>query len=70
MNHMNIHVKTCRGFVDLFLASIVTIGVLTTGPRLQDACNDTFLQPNYYTYSNSDQGVLDVTRPQVTLGFG
>jgi hypothetical protein len=33
---------------------IVTIGVLTTGPRLQNACNDTFLQPNYYTYSNSD----------------
>jgi hypothetical protein len=32
----------------------VTIGVLTTGPRLQNACNDTFLQPNYYTYSNSD----------------
>jgi hypothetical protein len=40
----------------------VTIGVLTTGPRLQNACNDTFLQPNYYTYSNSDHGcVLDVT---------
>jgi hypothetical protein len=38
------------------------IGVLTTGPRLQNACNDTFLQPNYYTYSNSDHGcVLDVT---------
>jgi hypothetical protein len=34
----------------------VTIGVLTTGPRLQNACNDTFLQPNYYTYSNSDHG--------------
>jgi hypothetical protein len=36
--------------------SLVTIGVLTTGPRLQNACNDTFLQPNYYTYSNSDHG--------------
>jgi hypothetical protein len=35
----------------------VTIGVLTTEPRLQNACNETFLQPNYYTYSNSDLGV-------------
>jgi hypothetical protein len=43
----------------------VTIGVLTTGPRLQNACNDAFLQPNYYTYSNSDHGcVLDVTKPR------
>jgi hypothetical protein len=43
----------------------VTIGVLTTGPRLQNACNDTFLQPNYYTYSNSDLEVndFDLTRP-------
>jgi hypothetical protein len=46
--------------------ALVTIGVLTTGPRLQNACNDTFLQPNYYTYSNSDLGcVLDVTRSKV-----
>jgi hypothetical protein len=42
--------------LDLTLAPCVTIGVLTTGPRLQNACNDTFLQPNYYTYSNSDHG--------------
>jgi hypothetical protein len=49
------HRIVCRG------RHTVTIGVLTTGPRLQNACNDTFLQPNYYTYSNSDLGVLDVT---------
>jgi hypothetical protein len=42
----------------------VTIGVLTTGPRSQKACYDVHLTPNYYTYSNSDLGVLDVTTPQ------
>jgi hypothetical protein len=43
----------------------VMIGVLTTGPRLQNACNDTFLQPNHYTYSNSDLEVIDfdLTKP-------
>jgi hypothetical protein len=47
---------------DVTSDTIVSIGVLTTGPRLQNAYNDTFLQPNYYTYSNSDHGcVLDVT---------
>jgi hypothetical protein len=46
----------CTSFGYKLVISFVTIGVLTTGPRLQNACNDTFLQPNYYTYSNSDHG--------------
>jgi hypothetical protein len=45
-----------KTFQNTFLVHDVTIGVLTTGPRLQSASNDTFLQPNYYTYSNSDLG--------------
>jgi hypothetical protein len=51
--------------------SLVTIGVLTIGPRSQKACYDVHLTPNYYTYSNSDLGcVLDVTRPRVLLSPG
>jgi hypothetical protein len=33
---------------------VVTIGVLTTGPRSQKACYDVHLTPNYYTCSDSD----------------
>jgi hypothetical protein len=63
--HRDCGYSACRRRACVPARLFVTIGVLTTGPRLQNACNDTFLQPNYYTYSNSDHGcVLDVTRPR------